>query len=191
MLQSVAQRSERSKFALPTPKELQEILVYFPTKGTLFLRERKVSFWEDTVESAEKKAKRWNKNNAGKQAFRTINQGQFVGTILRRNLKASRVCWAVHTGEWPKYMIDHVNGNRFDNRIDNLRDVPQKICQSNPSKGRIANVLPDGVRWVNAEKKWMSFIYIGSKQIPLGLWGTKGDAMMARKMAELKFGVHQ
>ena len=33
-----------------------------------------------------------------------------------------RLAWFIHTGEWPKYEIDHINGDRRDNRMANLRD---------------------------------------------------------------------
>jgi len=43
----------------------------------------------------------------------------------RLNLKAHRIAWVLHYGGWPDNVIDHINGIKTDNRIENLRDVTQ------------------------------------------------------------------
>jgi len=57
--------------------------------------------------------------------------GRFVTTIRGRNYHVSRIAWLLHTGEWPKHQIDHINRNPSDNRIENLRDVPHVVNQYN------------------------------------------------------------
>ena len=47
---------------------------------------------------------------------------------------AHRVAWALHYGNWPEYTIDHINRDPSDNRIENLRDVPQFVNNTNKSK---------------------------------------------------------
>lgn len=42
-----------------------------------------------------------------------------------------RIAWALYYGEWPKHTIDHKNKIRSDNRITNLRDVPQHVNNQN------------------------------------------------------------
>ena len=39
--------------------------------------------------------------------------------------------WAVCKGRWPEQQIDHVNGNKSDNRIENLREVSFSENQMN------------------------------------------------------------
>lgn len=47
---------------------------------------------------------------------------------------AHRVAWALYHGRWPKHTIDHINRDGTDNRIQNLRDVPQAVNNRNKSK---------------------------------------------------------
>jgi hypothetical protein len=53
--------------------------------------------------------------------------------------KAHRIAWLHHYGEWPANTIDHINGNRADNRIVNLRDVPHAENQLNLKRHRAGN----------------------------------------------------
>lgn len=57
---------------------------------------------------------------------------------------------------WPTYNIDHINGIRTDNRIENLRDVPQRINvyntqpKTNPDTG-VVGVYTDKTRGLKAK----------------------------------------
>jgi len=45
----------------------------------------------------------------------------FKGTYY--NINVHRFVWVLCNGSWPQLTIDHINGNRHDNRIENLREV--------------------------------------------------------------------
>lgn len=47
---------------------------------------------------------------------------------------AHRLAWFLEHGEWPKHHVDHINGDRADNRIENLRDVTVSQNSHNTSK---------------------------------------------------------
>lgn len=51
-------------------------------------------------------------------------------------LLAHRVVWALVHGEWPERIIDHINGDKTDNRVENLRlaDDSQNSANSRVSK---------------------------------------------------------
>ena len=46
---------------------------------------------------------------------------RFKGILY--HIKCHRFVWVLNNGCWPQLTIDHINGNRHDNRIDNLREV--------------------------------------------------------------------
>ena len=67
---------------------------------------------------------------------------------------AHRVIWVWYFGVYPKYVLDHVNGQKCDNRIDNLRDIPHsKNCRNRPV-GYLNSSGVSGVRWVEEEGKY-------------------------------------
>ena len=50
-------------------------------------------------------------------------KGYLVFDIRGRQYKLHRLAWALHTGQWPSLLIDHINGNRSDNRWINMREA--------------------------------------------------------------------
>ena len=68
----------------------------------------------------------WNSRFHGREAFTaTVTRGYKQGRIDGVAYLAHRVAWAICKGEWPSGVIDHINGDTSDNRIENLRDVSQ------------------------------------------------------------------
>ncbi len=63
----------------------------------------------------------------------------------RQTIRAHRLVWMWVHGEWPNGEIDHVNGNRDDNRIDNLRLAT--VSQNRINKGMQRNNTC-GFKWV-------------------------------------------
>jgi len=67
--------------------------------------------------------------------------------------KGHRLAWLIHYGKWPDHDIDHINGNRADNRLANLREVTNAInCQNKrkalpSSKTGILGVVKVGARF--------------------------------------------
>lgn len=95
-----------------TPFELRQLVEYDPETGFLT--------WKPRDGNA-----RFNSKLAGKPALAQPSKGYRTGRIKGKNYKAHRAAWAVTHGEWPQGQIDHINGDRSDNRLSNLRAVSQ------------------------------------------------------------------
>ena len=111
--------------------------------------------------------------------------------ISGKMYKAHRLAFVFMTGSFPHDVVDHINGNGFDNRWDNLRDVSQATNSKNcrPSKNNTSGVM--GVCFDKSRDKWLASIKVNRKNITLGRFETIEGAALARKKAEKKYGFHQ
>lgn len=109
--------------ALPEKSVLLQLLRYDQATGKLFWRERGVEWFPaKTPNRSASLCMLWNSMNADKEALTCVSNGYRAGAILGENYKAHRVIWKMQTGYEPN-CIDHINGVRADNRMENLRDV--------------------------------------------------------------------
>lgn len=112
--------------------------------------------------------------------------GYVTVTIDRKRFGAHRLAWFFVHGRWPEGDIDHINGNRADNRIANLRDVSRsqnnqnrRIAQRNNSASGLL-----GVYWHKQRQKWRAQIQIDGKSKSLGLFEDKDGARLAYEAAK-------
>ncbi|AZF37722.1 Phage HNH homing endonuclease [Pseudomonas sp. R4-39-08] len=97
--------------------------------------------------------------------------------IAGAGYQAHRLAWLHHYGEWPANELDHINGNKDDNRIANLRDVNRKgNCenQRRPQRNNTSGFL--GVSWAKNEKKWKAQISHGGKKRAIGYFDSPEKA---------------
>lgn len=104
---------------------------------------------------------------------------------------AHRIIWESVVGKIPEGMqIDHINHNRSDNRLENLRLVTHIENGMNQSM-RVRNKSGiTGVSWNARDEKWISRISRDRKVINLGCFDSFDDAVSARINAEIEFGYH-
>lgn len=166
--------------ALPSPEVLRQLLRYEPETGKLF--------WRDT----RKKGNGFNHGLLSEPALDALHRdGYRQGTVLGSRILAHRVVWAMVNGEWPLNDIDHINGIRSDNRIDNLRAVTRRENAHNTKRRETNTSGHTGVCWFSRNKKWGASIMNDGIREFLGLFNSLDDAVAARKAAEVAHGFHQ
>lgn len=174
-----------------TPDILRQLLDYDPDTGKLTWKRRGPEWFTDGKQTSEFSAKRWNAKHAGKEAFTADNgKGYRHGSIFNKRHIAHRVVWAIHRGEWPKDQIDHINGNRSDNRIENLRSVTHAENGRNQRLFKTNTSGATGVAWDKRYGKWKAYIYADGRLKHVKYSISKADAIEARKVAERELDFH-
>lgn len=165
---------------------LRQILDYDPETGLLTWRERTPDLFSDEGTSAAKRCALWNARYAGTPAFTSRhNRGYLMGFINNRAFLTHRIIWMLVHGEQPDD-VDHINGDRVDNRLANLRNVSRSVNLRN-SKMRRDNT--SGINGVSREgSRWAAYITVNRKRKFLGYFYTVEDAAAARKAAEVRVG---
>jgi hypothetical protein len=160
---------------LPSVERLRAVLRYDAETGRLFWLPRPGKL-------------KWTVQNAGKEAFTANTLGYRCGTIDGVRFQAHRVIWKIVHGREPKGQIDHIDGNRSNNRVENLRDVSNAENARNrrPYCRTTSGTL--GVSWTTHHRRWRAYITVEGKQIALGTFREKSDAIAARRAAEAKYG---
>lgn len=169
-----------------TPDILRGLFTYNPEAGTLSHKPRQRSAFGN-----QRAFSTWTSKYAGKQAFQSKNEhGYPIGRILGFNFKAHRVAWAIFHGEWPQDEIDHINHDRADFRIINLRVVTKLENHKNRSTAITNKSGYNGVWYSKGAKKWTAQITVERKASHLGYFPDMAAAVSARKAAELRLGFH-
>ena len=93
--------------------------------------------------------------------------------------QAHRLAWLRTHGEWPD-VVDHVNGDKLDNRLCNLRSVgaltnSQNRRQAGP--GSKSGLI--GAQWHKSSGMWKATIRTPAKKIHIGLFSTAEEAHAA------------
>lgn len=162
-----------------TIDELRQYVGHDPVTGDL---------WWLPRDGTTPRAASWNARFAWRKTFVSVGtKGYLQGRILGECLLAHRLMWALATGAWPKEQIDHINGDRTDNRLLNLREFSAAENARNRKRpnGRDGKV---GVSWEKKTRKWHARIKVDGKNINLGRYHDFAVAVAARRDAEKQFG---
>jgi len=103
------------------------------------------------------------------------------GTPYRR----SQIIYAVKTGSWPTFNLDHKNGNSLDDRACNLRKATFLENSRNRKLGYFGKILPMGVRQTNS--KFQARIRVNKVGVHLGCFTTIKAASRAYRVARKQY----
>lgn len=148
-------------------KNAKEALVYDSGTGVFRWRKRKGQMKAGTI--------------AG-----SLNLGYRQIKVSNKLMRAHRIAWYIIYSEMPPKYIDHINRQRDDNKIINLRAVTfsQNQINSNLRKDNKCGLI--GL-CQNKRKRWITFIMVQKKKRYLGCFVCPGIALSVRKKAEYKY----
>lgn len=107
-------------------------------------------------------------------------------SLKKCRVAVHRLIWILFNGEIPEGLcIDHINRNRLDNRIENLRIVNHHENMSN--HGIKTKSGYPGVWWYDLCKTWQVRIQVKKKTVNIGYYKDLEEAIAARKEAEAKY----
>jgi len=153
-----------------TNQELRELLTYDPDTG--------VFTWLES----RGKAKKGSVAGTIAQQYRQIQ-------VNKKLCLAHRLAWFYVYGYWPKE-IDHINHDKDDNRINNLREVTRSQNSRNqkmPKNNKSGHI---GVSWDSSRKRFIAGIKHNNKYINGGSFKLLSDAIVRRKELEVKYNFH-
>ncbi|HBA3774519.1 TPA: HNH endonuclease [Escherichia coli] len=116
----------------------------------------------------------------------TISYGYNAINIDGVRYFAHRLAWLYVYGEWPKQEIDHIDRNRRNNAISNLRDVSRVVNALNVGP-RNSNAGIKGVTFCQARNQWQAQINVSGKNITLGRFNTIDEAAISSNALQIRF----
>ena len=140
-----------------TAEKLREILSYDPDTGEFR--------W---------KVRTSRRTNIGDVAGSLSKYGYNCIMIKKKHYFAHRLALLYTTGSYPKHEIDHINGNRVDNRINNICEVTRRENQCNRKSHRAGRL--QGTSYVNRNQRWVAQIQIDGKHKHLGYFSSEEAA---------------
>lgn len=116
------------------------------------------------------------------------SSGYLCINFLGRGYRLHRVAWMLYYKKWPNFNIDHINGDRKDNRLCNLRDATHRINAQNlrtAPKRSTTGLL--GVTLKKHNGKYAAQITIDGKKTHLGYFDRAEEAHQAYLEAKRKY----
>ena len=151
--------------------ELQSLIHYDPLTGIIT------------------RLKNYNRGKAGKVLGSEHSKGYLETCIKRKRYLIHRLAWFYYYGSLPDGIIDHINGDKKDNRIHNLRVVPWHVNMENQRKASKNNKSTGVFGATKVGNKYVAQIRVLGKQIYLGTFEDADSAGAAYITAKRKLHI--
>jgi hypothetical protein len=153
-------------------KETPDALDWF--RENLYLKDD-ILYWGESFGTTRRRSKAYLHKPAGCVSAR----GYIQVRKCRDKFMAHRIIWAMHYGRWPKVGIDHKNGNKTDNRIENMRETTQFQNSKNAQKyPRLEEWVATGVH--RSGNRWVASAQVDNVKKYIGCFKCHTAAMIAR-----------
>lgn len=130
----------------------------------------------------------------GKKVGCEDGKGYKVVMVNRKQYRVHRIIYLMHHGILPD-CLDHINNNKADNRIENLR--PATVAE-NAMNQKIRSTNKSGVKnvcWHKYSKKWTVYFWVNNNNKVFGYYDSlekaKSVAMKVRKELHKEFARHE
>ena len=163
-------RNCRDPLPLPSVERLRELFDLDIATGTLFHRARPGN-------------SNFNRQHAGNIAGRISSSEYWQVAVDGRNYLRARIVSKLFFGVEPPAVVDHINGDKLDDGIFNLRGAS---ASQNNYNMRISSANKSGVKgvsWSKAKQRWTAAIRVEGRQISCGCFDVIADAERAVRAA--------
>lgn len=124
---------------------------------------------------------------AGSRVGCDKGNGYLMVGVNKKFYLVHRLIWLWVHGYFPENNIDHINRDRSDNRLVNLREVSQS-CNARNSTTKSNNTSGvNGISWDRRRGKWRPVITVNRKDHHLGYFQDFTEAVKARHAAEIEY----
>ena len=161
----------------PTADEIRQVLAYNPETGKF------------------SRVTKWGSKDVGSEPGCKSRYGYWQIGVFGTTHTAQQLAWLMHYGEWPTGIVDHINRDKMDNRIANLRCVDRSHNAHNTGVRANNTSGMTGVRQTTKSRnplykpRWEAYIAVKGVRHQLGHFDTLEKAVAARKSAEERFNV--
>lgn len=117
----------------------------------------------------------------GSVAGSKTNEGYWQIKLCFKSYRAHRLAWFLSYGVWPLMGLDHINGDKLDNRLEKLREATHSLNMQNKrqamSNNKSCGLL--GASWNKQHERWQAALMVDKKRRHLGYFSSAEDAHSA------------
>ena len=121
-----------------------------------------------------------NKRKVGDALSSQTDKGYLRSSVSGKSYRVHRLVFLYHHGYMPE-QVDHIDGNRTNNRIENLREATSS--QNNQNRKATGSSGIKGVVWHKQSKKWVASICVNRKSVHLGSFLSIEEAALVASRA--------